>query len=122
MPDPASPDIVNNGAAGNFVIRKSITQARLRAELVQRLPFDTEITIFPRSKITRLMNDNPLLGQSVPPNIIRFVSFLSRRPRSEPRMPMSFPDSEKWLLRILAREDRFVYGLYRCDMKVIGYR
>ena len=36
-------------------------------------------------------------------------------------MPMSFPSSGRWLLRILAREGRFVFGLYRRHMKVISY-
>jgi hypothetical protein len=38
-------DVVNIGAAGTFVIRQPVTQARLRAELASRLPFDTEIII-----------------------------------------------------------------------------
>ena len=36
-------------------------------------------------------------------------------------MPLSFPSSGRWLLRILARDDRFVFGLYRRHMKVISY-
>jgi hypothetical protein len=36
-------------------------------------------------------------------------------------MPMSFPSSGTWLLKILARDNRFVFGLYRRHMKVIGY-
>ncbi len=34
---------------------------------------------------------------------------------------MSFPSTGKWLVRILARENRFVVGLYRRHMKVISY-
>ena len=55
------------------------------------------------------------------PDIVRFVSVLSRPPRSAPSMPMSFPSTGKWLLRILARDNRFVVGLYRRHMKVISY-
>ena len=32
-------DAVNIGAAGTFVIRRPVTQAKLRAELARRLPF-----------------------------------------------------------------------------------
>jgi hypothetical protein len=49
------------------------------------------------------------------------VSVLSRSPRSAPSTPMSFPSTGKWLVRILARENRFVVGLYRRHMKVISY-
>jgi hypothetical protein len=49
------------------------------------------------------------------------VSVLSKRPRSGPSTPISFPSSGKWLLKILARDNRFVFGVYRRQMKVIGY-
>jgi hypothetical protein len=49
------------------------------------------------------------------------VSVLSKRPRSAPSMPMSLPSSGQWLLKILARDNRFVFGVYRRHMKAIGY-
>jgi hypothetical protein len=57
----------------------------------------------------------------VRPDIVRFVSVLSKRPRVLPPMPMSFPSGRKWLLKILARDNRFVFGVYRRHMKVISY-
>jgi hypothetical protein len=36
-------------------------------------------------------------------------------------MPASLPSRGKWLLRILGRDGRFVFGLYRRQMKVIRY-
>ena len=35
-------------------------------------------------------------------------------------MPMDLPLTGPWLVRILAREHRFVVGLYRRQMKAIG--
>ena len=114
-------DAVNIGAAGTFVIRKPITRAQLRAQLAGRLPFDAKIMICQGREIVRLMSHNHFAGQPVGPDTVRFVSVLSQRPRSAPSMPMSFPASGRWLLRILARENRFVFGLYRRHMKVIRY-
>ena len=114
-------DAVNIGAAGTFVIRKPVTQAQLRAELVSRLPFDTEIMICQGREIVRLTRQNPFADQPVRPDIVRFVSVLSKRPRSAPSTPMRFPSSGKWLLKILARDNRFVFGVYRRHMKVISY-
>jgi uncharacterized protein (DUF1697 family) len=34
---------------------------------------------------------------------------------------MKLPSRGKWLLQVLARDDRFVVGLYRRHMKAIGY-
>jgi uncharacterized protein (DUF1697 family) len=114
-------DAINIGAAGTFVIRRPVTRAQLRAEFARRLPFDTEIVICQGREIVRLMSHNHFADQPVRPDIVRFVSVLSQRPRSAPSMPMSFPSSGKWLLKILARESRFVFGLYRRHMKVVSY-
>jgi len=114
-------DAVNIGAAGTFVIRRPITQAQLRAELARRLPFETEIMICQGRQIVRLMSRDPFADQPVRPDVVRFVSLLSRRPRSAPPTPMSLPAGGEWLLQILARDDRFVFGVYRRQMKAIGY-
>lgn len=114
-------DTISIGAAGTFVIRQPVSRTQLRAELARRLPFDADITICQGREIVRLMSQNHFADQPVRPDIVRFVSVLSRRPRSAPPTPMSFPTSGKWLLKILAGEGRFVFGLYRRHMKVIGY-
>jgi uncharacterized protein (DUF1697 family) len=112
---------INIGAAGTFVIRRPVTRAQLRAELARRLPFDTEIMICPGREIVGLMSQNHFAAHPVRPDIVRFVSVLAKRPRSAPSTPMSFPASGKWLLKILARDNRFVFGVYRRHMRVISY-
>jgi uncharacterized protein (DUF1697 family) len=114
-------DAVNIGAAGTFVIRRPGTRAQLRVELARRLPFETEIMICEGREMVRLMSQDHFAGIPVRPDIVRFVSVLSKRPRATPAMPMSFPPSGKWLLKILARDNRFVVGVYRRQMKVISY-
>jgi uncharacterized protein (DUF1697 family) len=114
-------DAVNIGAAGTFVIRRPVTRAQLRADLARRLPFDTEIMICEGREIVRLLSQKHFVDQPVRPDIVRFVSVLSKPPRSAPATPMTFPSSGKWLLKILARDNRFVFGVYRRHMKVIGY-
>jgi len=114
-------DVVNIGAAGTFVVRRPVTQARLRAELTSRLPFDSAIMICQGRDILRLMSQSHFEDQPVRPDVVRFVSVLSTSPRSTPSTPVSFPASGKWLVRILAREQRFVFGVYRRQTKAIGY-
>ena len=114
-------DAVNIGAAGTFVIRQPVTRTQLRAELARRLPFDAEIIICRGREIVRLISQNHFADQPVRPDIVRFVSVLSKSPRSAPATPMSFPSSGEWLLKILARDNRFVFGVYRRHMKVISY-
>lgn len=114
-------DVVNIGAAGTFVARKGVTRTKLRAELERRLPFDAEIMICRGREIIDLMSQDFFSGFPVRPNIVRFVSVLPRLPRSVPRLPLSLPARGVWQLKILARDDRFIIGLYRRHMKAIGY-
>jgi uncharacterized protein (DUF1697 family) len=114
-------DAVNIGAAGTFVIRQPIGRAQLRAEFARELPFDAHITICDGRDILRLVSNDPFQGQPARGDTVRFVSFLSRRPRLTPPLPMRLPTGRNWLVTVLALEDRFVLGLYRRHMKVIGY-
>jgi uncharacterized protein (DUF1697 family) len=114
-------EAVNIGAAGTFVIRQRITPSQLRAELTRRLPFDAEIVICQAREIVEMMSQDHFARHRVRPGIVRFVSVLSGPSRSAPPMPVCFPSTGRWLLKILAIEKRFVFGLYRRHMKVIGY-
>jgi len=114
-------DAVNIGAAGTFVIRRSVTSTQLRAEFARRLPFAAAITICPGRDIVRLASHAPFAGEGARPGVVRFVSVLSRRPRSLPGLPLTLPSRGKWLMRVLARDGRFVFGMYRRHMKVISY-
>ena len=114
-------DAVSIGAAGTFVIRQPVSRAQLRVEFARRLPFDAQIMICQGREIVRLMSCDVFSNHLVRPDIVRFVSVLSQSPRSAPSTPMSFPSTGRWLVRILARENRFVVGLYRRHMKVLRY-
>jgi uncharacterized protein (DUF1697 family) len=112
---------INIGAAGTLVIRRPMTQAQARAEVARILPFVAEIVVCQSREIVNLLSSDPFQGQSVRPDVVRFVSVLSQRPRLAPSTPMQFPSSGQWLMKILARRNRFVIGMYRRRMKVIGY-
>lgn len=114
-------DAVNIGAAGTFVIRQPVSRAQLRAEFARRLPFEARIAICDGRQIVSLLSHAAFSDRAVRPGIVRFASVLSQAPRSAPPTPMSFPATGRWLVRILARDGRFVVGMYRRHMKVIGY-
>jgi uncharacterized protein (DUF1697 family) len=114
-------DAVNIGAAGTLVIRKRIGPSQLRAELARRLPFETEIVICHGRDVARLVSQDVFKGLPERKDVVWFVSVLSGRPRSAPRLPLTLPPRGTWLLKVLARQDRFVIGLYRRQMKAIGY-
>jgi hypothetical protein len=72
-------------------------------------------------EIARLIARDVFRGQPLRPDIVRFVSVLPRVPRSGPPLPMQLPSAGTWLLKVLARDGRFVLGLYRRHMKAIGH-
>ncbi len=119
--DLAHLDVVSIGATGTFVVRRAVSRTRLRAEIARRLPFEAEIVICQGREILRVLDLSFFKRQRVPPGAVRFVSVLARLPRSAPRLPIVLPPSGGWLVKVLGREGRFVAGLYRRHMKVIGY-
>jgi uncharacterized protein (DUF1697 family) len=114
-------DAVSIGAAGTFIIRQPIRRRDLQSEFARRLPFDAEIVICEGRDIVRLLSTEVFRAHPPRSDVVRFVSVLARLPRSTPSMPMSIPASGKWLVNLLARDERFVFGLYRRNMKTISY-
>jgi uncharacterized protein (DUF1697 family) len=114
-------DAVSIGAAGTFVIRRPVGLARLRDEFARRLPFETNIMICEGRDIVRLMSRDFFRDDRVRHSVVRFVSVLSQAPRSAPSTPVNLPPAGKWLVRILARDRRFVVGMYRRQMQAIRY-
>src|SRR6202022_1760694 len=114
-------DVVNIGAVGTFVVRENVSESVLRAAIARKLPFKCEIMICPVRDIIKLTSKDPFSGQPSGPDITRFVSVLAKRLRALPPLPLSLPSDNDWLLKIISIQDRFVLGLYRRQMKAIGY-
>ena len=114
-------EAVNIGAAGTFVIRKPTSQGKVREEVTRRLPFEAEVMICNGRDLLRLVSTNPFARHPSRPNIVRFVSVLARRRTLPSPVPLDLPSSGEWKLRIISCEGRFVFGLYRREMKAIRY-
>jgi len=113
--------VVNVGAAGTFIVRKPGPRAKFRAELLRNLPFDTQVMLCDGRDLVRLETENPFQSESFGPDVVRFVSILSSRGRVAADVPFALPPTGDWLVRVIAVEDRFVFGVYRRHMKTIGY-
>ncbi len=114
-------DVVNVGAAGTFVVRKPVSQARLRTELARLLPFETRVIICSGRDILGLVASDPLADQPSGPTVLQFVSVLARRREPSSPLPLRLPASGKWGLRIVGQQGRFVFGVCRREMKAIGH-
>jgi uncharacterized protein (DUF1697 family) len=113
--------VVNVGAAGTFVVRKAGSRAKFRAELLRRLPFEAQVMLCSGSDVLRLEKENPFTTEPPRPDVVRFVSILAKSGRGPASFPVTLPASGEWLVRIIASDKQFVFGMYRRHMKTIGY-
>ena len=111
--------VINIGAVGTFVVREGVSESTLRATIAKKLPFKCEIMICPAGDIIKLASKDPFAGQQSGSDITRFVSVAAKPVRLP--LPLDLPSADDWLLKIIAIQGRFVLGLYRRQMKAIGY-
>ena len=114
-------DVVNVGAAGMFVVRKPGSRAKFRAALLRKMPFEAEIMMCDARDLIRLETENPFAAEPSPPDVVRFVSILSKVGGVRAALPVAFPSDGEWLVRVMASEGQFVFGMYRRHMRTIGY-
>jgi uncharacterized protein (DUF1697 family) len=113
--------VVNVGAAGTFVVHKPGSRAIFRAGLLDKLPFKAEVVLCDGRDLIRLEMDNPFAAEPSRPDIVRFVSIMSRAGGLRATLPISFPADGEWFVRVIGRNGQFVFGVYRRHMKTIGY-
>ncbi len=106
-------DVVNVGAAGTFVVRKTVREDTLRAELLRRLPFNPEIMICRASDLVDLVHQEPFPDAPSEKDIRRSVTVMARRPRTLPRLPLLHPSAGEWQVKIIGVSGRFALGLWR---------
>jgi uncharacterized protein (DUF1697 family) len=114
-------DVVNVGAAGTFVVRKPGSRAAFRDALCKQLPFETVVALCDSRDLVRLQAEDPFADEPSGPDVVHFISILSKAGRVQPAIPIAFPPAGQWQLRVIASKDRFVLGIYRRQMKAIGY-
>ena len=114
-------DVVNVGAAGTFVVRRPVSQATFRAELARRLPFETDVMICSGAEVLRLTASHPFQDQRSDPSCVPFVSVLAKRRQPSSPLPLRFPPTGDWELRLLGQQGRFVFGIYRRMMRAISH-
>ncbi len=114
-------DVVNIGAAGTFVVRGKAPQREVQKAFASALPFETRIVVCQGRSILDLISNDPFAGETKASDIVRFVSVLAKPPRTEPSYPFVLPATGAWLVKLIGRRGRFVFGMYRRHMKVIQY-
>ncbi len=116
----AAYDVVNVGAAGTFVVRKPGSRAKFLAHLRRQLAIDAEIAVCDARDLLLLHARNPFAGEIPGPDVVQFVSILSKPRRGQAPLPAAIPDGGQWFVRIIGATNRLVFGVYRRHMKSIA--
>ena len=114
-------DVVNVGAAGTFVVRKPGARSKFRTALLRKLPFEADVVLCDGRDLLRLETENPFSAERPSSGVVRFVSILSKPGAVRASLPVTFPPDGPWLVRVIASDGQFVFGMYRRHMKTIDY-
>lgn len=114
-------NVLNIGAAGTFIVRKKTSLTALKKAFMTKLPFDTKIVVCQGRDILDLITNDPFAKEKQTPDVVRFVSVLEKTARQEPSYPHVLPPSGPWLVQLIGRRGRYVFGMYRRHMNVIKY-
>jgi uncharacterized protein (DUF1697 family) len=104
---------VNIGAAGTFVIRATITPAKLRAEFHKRLPFKPELMICRGKELLDLVKVEPFADVDEVGDAKRYLTILAKKPRTPPSLPLLKPDGNEWQVQVLTLIGTFALSLHR---------
>jgi uncharacterized protein (DUF1697 family) len=98
----------NLGAAGTFVV-DGASAAKVKAAVAKALPFETQIAVRPGREVTALVERDPFAD--APRGARGFVSVLTARPKSRPRLPVERPEGDGWIVRVLEAEGAFALSV-----------
>jgi uncharacterized protein (DUF1697 family) len=105
--------VVNIGAAGTFVVRENVSQAKLRDEILHRLRFKPELMICPAREVLELARGQWFGDVPAGKDVGRFVSVLQKAPRANPPLPIKQPAGLKWEVWVFAVTGRFALSVRR---------
>src|SRR5207249_9848953 len=88
-------DVVNVGAAGTFVVRRPGSRAKFRAALLRKLPFETVVVLCDGRDLLRLETEHPFGAEPSRPDVVRFVSVLTKPARVRAAIPITLRSEER---------------------------
>ena len=103
----ADQGVVNIGAVGTFVVKKPVSAAAFRAELVKRLPFETDIMICTGSEILAMERSGPFANPPSGKDVRQLVTILAKKPKALPKLPILSPEGKDWQVNFFRIAGRF---------------
>jgi uncharacterized protein (DUF1697 family) len=114
-------DVVSVGAAGTFVVRKSVGQKELKAAVLQKLPFDAELMICTEREIAALTGTDAFADVPESKDCKRYVTVLAKRLSKIPSLPLSRPPNDEWQVQVIGVTGKFALSVWRRQGKRLIY-
>jgi uncharacterized protein (DUF1697 family) len=106
-------EMVNVGAAGTFLVRGKASPAKLRREILARLPFEPALAISPAAEVLALVRSQPFRGVAFSRDLRGWVAALETRPKRPCMLPIAIPAGKAWSVRFDRIDGQFAIGLWR---------
>jgi hypothetical protein len=100
--------VQNIGAAGTFIVRARMPQAKVRAAFEKACPHDADVIVHPLVDVEELLDGGRL---SIDGDGRIFVAILASRPSMPPRLPLE--RGSPWMVRVESHFGAFVVGRKR---------
>lgn len=103
--------VVNVGAAGTFVVREKITEAKLRSEILKQLSFKAEMAVCAAQEIIDLAQEDPFKQEKPNSDMRAFFSVLTKAPATVPALPIYAPGKAAWEVKLVRASGHMVVSL-----------
>jgi uncharacterized protein (DUF1697 family) len=114
-------EVTSLGAACTFIVREKANVSAVREEFARRLPFNTPLMICAAKEIFRLVK-SALSGAKPPATDENWFVTIFERPLKKPaRLPLDFPPTNDWCVRLLRVEGKFALSIFRKRGKRLVY-
>jgi uncharacterized protein (DUF1697 family) len=113
--------VTNLGAAGTFIVDGNSSEKTVRAEFARKLPFDTPLMICRAEEIFRLVGNQPFGAKSPAKDERWFVTIFEKPLKKPARLPLDFPPTNDWCVRLQGVEGKFALSVWRKRGRRIVY-
>jgi uncharacterized protein (DUF1697 family) len=106
-------DVVNIGAAGTFLVRARSTPAKVRREMLAKLPFEPALSVTSAEAVLELIRTEPFKGVRFSRDLRGWVAVLPAAPKRPPKLPIVLPEGRNWSVRFERIVGPFALGVWR---------
>ncbi|MCB1051654.1 MAG: DUF1697 domain-containing protein [Acidobacteria bacterium] len=112
--------LINIGAAGTFIALGNHPSESLRQAIQANAPFLLELMMCEANELLQIWATNPFTGWAENKQLVPFVSVMAQANTQPVETPFFVPNEDDWKVKVLKIQHRFVFGIYKREMKALA--